>query len=205
MLQTKRPFRGWHKHLLRKVMPIKLPGVEGKQVILDMYGVIPEFLVVISPLIWLLRTTKRLWKSTKIHIIKLRRGSMTLQDQDRNKKEKDKRVSYDPWDYMPEILDKHAGDMEWMNTHKEEYLKAEEEFVQKVTRALDWSPEFARAWLTRAVWYEIKKDKYGAPYKVKTVADWAWDPNWLNDDYNPIKMEGTTMITTSGNVSRSDS
>ena len=117
-----------------------------------------------------------------------------MQDQNQEKKE---RISYDPGDYIPDILRKHKGDMEWMETHKEEYLKAEEEFVQKVTKAVDWHPDFARAWLTRAVWYEIVDMA-----KVYTY------PKWLEEDYpetedleedseNQLEMEGTTMVTIS--------
>ncbi len=122
---------------------------------------------------------------------------MTSQDEIRLKKR-----TVEPGDHMPEILDKHAGDMEWMNTHKEEYLKAEEEFIRRVTRALDWHPNMARSWLRRAMWYEIRKDRYGYPFKVKTVAEWAWDPKWLEDEPSEtMDFEGKTIVTTSGSDS----
>ena len=117
---------------------------------------------------------------------------MTLQDEIILKKR-----TVEPGDYIPEMLKEHKGDMEWMETHKEEYLKAEEEFVRKITQVLDWHPSFARAWLTRAVWY-----------KIINMAKIPTYPKWLKEDYpetedsdensNQMDFEGKTIVTTSG-------
>ena len=87
----------------------------------------------------------------------------------------------DPSKYIPKILLEHKYDMEWLDSHELEFLKAEKEFSATMKAVAGWNGNFASSWLRRALWFrEIIHPYYRIPVQIRSVPVWARSPDWYS-------------------------
>ena len=107
-----------------------------------------------------------------------------------------------PWSYVPKILREHYLDMDWIESHEEEYRRATDEFADRMEK-FGWDRDFSKYWINREMWYrKIVHPVYKIEALIRHYPKWAryWGEE-EEETPTPKNFKGTTMVSASGSTS----